>query len=192
MYNLTLLKYDLFDIALKDGYIVIRDNTTFETKCISAAEVYGILAAPTCTMFSFARTVAKIERDFSMGMKLVKKCLEIIWYCREQQGSILKFWALENPLGYLRQFIGKPPLTFNPNDYGDNYTKKTDLWGYYNFPKLNHRALTDEEKARCSINARTLPSLPDDYILPDGWNVTAAKRSMTSAKFAEAFYRANR
>lgn len=45
---------------------------------------------------------------------------------------------------------------------------------------------------RCSINARTLPSLPDDYILPDGWNVTAAKRSMTSAKFAEAFYRANR
>lgn len=192
VYNLTLPKYDLFDIELKDGYIIICCNETLKRECISAADVYGILAAPTCTMFSLARTVAKTERDFATGMKLVKKCLNIIWYCREQYNSKLKFWALENPLGYLRQFLGKPPLTFNPNDYGDNYTKRTDLWGYYNFPKTDFRELTDEEKTRCSINTRPLPPLPDDYILPDGWNGTAAKRSMTSKKFAEAFYKANK
>ena len=95
-------------------------------------------------------------------------------------------------MGYLRQFLGKPPLTFHPNDYGDNYTKKTDLWGYYNIPKMSRRELTAEEKERCAINNRELPPLPDGYIVPQGWNAMAARRSMTSGKFAEAFFRANK
>ena len=36
----------------------------------------------------------------------------------------------ENPMGFRRQFLGKPAFTFNPCDFGDAYTKKTDLWGY--------------------------------------------------------------
>lgn len=151
--------------------------------------VYGILAAPTCTMFSLARTTAKTPRDFTDGMKLVYRCLEIIWECRAN-GS-LKFWALENPVGYLRQFLGKPPLTFDPCNYGDTYTKKTDLWGYYNIPLTNKRALTEDEAYRCSINKRILPELPDGYILPGGWNRQAARRSMTSKCFAQAFFKAN-
>ena len=152
--------------------------------------VYGILAAPTCTMFSLARTTAKTPRDFNEGMKLVKRCLDIIWDAREE--GTLKFWALENPVGYLRQFLGKPYLTFDPCDYGDTYTKKTDLWGYYNIPAINKRALNQEEKERCSINKRILPELPNDYVLPDGWNSQAARRSMTSKCFANAFYLANK
>lgn len=152
--------------------------------------VYGILAAPTCTMFSLARTTAKTPRNFRGGLELVKRCLEIIWECRTQ--SPLCFWALENPQGYLRQFIGKPPLTFNPSDYGDAYTKKTDLWGYYNLPKLARRELTEEEKERCRINKRILPELPQDYVVPNGWSRQAARRSMTSAYFAKAFYEANK
>ena len=152
--------------------------------------VYGILAAPTCTMFSLARTTAKTPRDFAEGMKLVKACLDIIWRCRSREP--LAFWALENPMGYLRQFLGKPALTFNPFEYGDTYTKKTDLWGYFNEPKKAPREMTPEEIAACKINSRKLPDLPDGYCLPDGWNVTAAKRSMTSAYFAKAFFKANR
>lgn len=125
-------------------------------------------------------------------MALVRKCLDIVWYCRSREDSNLKFWALENPMGYLRQFLGKPALTFNPNDYGDCYTKKTDIWGYFNEPRKNPRALTEEEFLRCKINSRELPELPEDYIMPSGWNKTAARRSMTSAKFAEAFYKANK
>lgn len=120
----------------------------------------------------------------------MKACLEIIWLCRSREP--LKFWALENPTGYLRQFLGKPALTFNPSDYGDTYTKKTDLWGYFNEPKKTPRQLTAEEKAACKINARKLPDLPEGYVLPEGWNMTAAKRSMTSSYFAEAFFKANK
>ena len=153
-------------------------------------QVYGILAAPTCTMFSLARTTAKTPRDFAEGMQLVRRCLEIIWGCRIS--GDLKFWALENPQGYLRQFLGKPALTFDPCDYGDTYTKKTDLWGYFKEPKLSKRILTAEEIERCKINKRKLPELPTDYVIPDGWNKHAARRSMTSEHFAKAFYEANK
>lgn len=153
-------------------------------------DVYGILAAPTCTMFSLARTTAKTPRDLRGGMALVLRCLEIIHECR-YEGS-LKFWALENPVGYLRQFLGRPPLTFDPCDYGDPHTKKTDLWGYYNAPKKNPVPLTDEQKARLSINNRELPTLPSEYVLPDNFSRQAARRSMTPQGFANAFFRANK
>ena len=141
-------------------------------------------------MFSLARTTAKTPRDFEEGMHLVIRCLEIIWTCRYK--NKLAFWALENPMGYLRQFLGKPALTFDPCDYGDTYTKKTDLWGYFNEPRQSKRQLTEDEINRSKINNRILPELPDSYVLPDGWNLTAAKRSMTSKYFAEAFYKANK
>jgi hypothetical protein len=152
--------------------------------------VYGILAAPTCTMFSLARTTAKTPRDLEGGFELVHRCLEIIWYCRYHKG--LKFWALENPMGYLRQLLGKPPLTFNPSDYGANYTKRTDLWGYYNMPKKSKRKMTQEEKARCAVNNRVLPSLPNEYVLPDNFKPQQARRSMTDPHFAQSFFKANK
>lgn len=159
---------------------------------MNADEVYGILAAPTCTMFSLARTTAKTPRDFESGMKLVEKCLEIIWYCRASNDSALKFWALENPQGYLRQFLGRPPFTFSPEEYGENYTKKTDIWGYFNIPKKNPYRLSPDELLLSRRSNRVLPELPDDYIMPEGWSRQAARRSMTSKRFAEAFYKANK
>lgn len=153
-------------------------------------KVHGVLMAPTCTHFSLARTTAKTPRDLGEAMKLVRACLNIAEDCRAN-GNI-KFWALENPVGYLRQMLGKPPLTFNPNDYGANYTKKTDLWGYYNFPKKNKRKMTEEEIAKCSINNRDLPKLPEDYVLPDNFRPQQARRSMTDEHFALAFFKANK
>lgn len=52
--------------------------------------------------------------------------------------------------------------------------------------------MTEGEKLLSARNNRVLPQLPEDYVMPDGWNVQAARRSMTSAKFAEAFYKANK
>ncbi len=153
-------------------------------------KVYGILCAPTCTHFSLARTTAKTPRDLAGAMIVVRACLDIVEDCRANGN--LKFWALENPVGYLRQMIGKPPLTFNPIDYGANYTKKTDLWGYYNEPKKSPRKMTEEEKAKCAINNRDLPKLPDDYVLPDNFKAQQARRSITDSYFATAFYKANK
>ncbi|MCI9626508.1 MAG: hypothetical protein HFI90_06970 [Clostridia bacterium] len=189
---ITLPKYDLFDTHTHTRIIEFRNNFTEEIEAVNADKVYGILAAPTCTMFSLARTTAKTPRDFESGMKLVKKCLEIIWFCRTSNDSALKFWALENPQGYLRQFLGRPPFTFSPEEYGENYTKKTDIWGYFNNPKKSPYKLSRDDKLRTHINNRVLPELPDDYIMPKGWSRQAAKRSMTSKRFAEAFFKANK
>ena len=174
---ITTPQYDLFNYV---EYIYFIER------------VHGVLFAPTCTMFSLARTTAKTPRDLPGAMLLVNRGLEIIQNIRTHPKSNLKFWAMENPVGYLRQIIGKPPLTFNPLDYGANYSKNTDLWGYYNIPKKKPNKLTEEEKARCAVNNRKLPELPKDYVLPNDFRPQQARRSMTDEHFAEAFFKANK
>jgi hypothetical protein len=130
--NVTLPFYDILKTEIKGEYIIFKGGIRKPLR-IRIKDIYGILAAPVCTMFSFARTTAKIPRDLRQGMILVIACLNIVWECRYNHK--LAFWALENPRGYLRQFLGKPVFTFDPCDFGDPYTKKTDLWGYFNIPK---------------------------------------------------------
>ena len=189
---ITLPEYDLLERTDFEGDNIVFTRRDGTKENIIAREVYGILAPPTCTMFSLARTTAKTPRDLAGAMELVERCLRIIWFCREKDGPLLKFWALENPMGLLRQFIGRPLYTFSPEQFGESYTKKTDLWGYFNIPSGTPRKQTEEERL-CSIrNNRVLPELPEGYEMPEGWSRQAARRSMTSSKFAEAFYRANK
>lgn len=179
-YNVQLIthpKYDVFEYNYYKGFI---------------NKIHGVLFAPTCTHFSMARTTAKTPRDLENAMKLVNRGLFIIQSIRCSHKNNLKFWAMENPCGYLRQIIGKPSLTFNPMDYGANYSKKTDLWGYFNHPKKSPVKLTEEEKARCAINNRLLPELPNEYVLPNDFRPQQARRSMTDKHFAEAFFKANK
>lgn len=176
------------------GYTVINVTLPEYDVCTyqPPENVYGIIAAPPCTMFSLARTRAKKERDFNEGMKIVKACLNIIWKCREtpkyRKDGCLKFWALENPAGFLRQFLGYPYFTFNPCDFGDAYTKKTDLWGFFNKPKkLPAVELSEDEKQRCKVNNRKLPSISGITGIKQ-----AARRAITPKGFAEAFFMSNK
>lgn len=176
-----------YEVILVDPAYGGEDVKTFKPP----KNVHGILAAPPCTMFSLARTRAKKPRDFREGMEIVEACLRIIWECRfdplySKDGS-LKFWALENPMGFLRQFLGKPAFTFDPCDFGDPYTKKTDIWGYFNEPKKNPIELTEEQKTLCATNSRKLPSISD--FTGSG---QAARRAMTPQGFAKAFFKANK
>jgi len=148
--------------------------------------VYGILAAPPCTMFSLARTTAKEPRNLREGMKLVRACMNIIWRCREQHK--LKFWALENPMGYLRQFLGNPLWSFDPSQFHEDYNKTTDVWGYFKPPRKSKRTrycTTDD-------NTRKLPPIPADYKRDENMTALQIKRSITSSKFAQAFYQVNK
>jgi len=158
---------------------------------VAPKNVYGILAAPPCTMFSLARTKAKRERNFKEGMEIVKACLKIVWDCRYEpkyrKDGCLKFWSLENPMGFLRQFLGMPVFTFDPCDFGERYTKKTDLWGFFNIPKGKRILLTNEEKELCKINNRKLPSFSDIT-----GSKQAARRAITPDGFSRAFYQANK
>ena len=178
--NVTLPFYDVLKTVIKCDYIIFQGGNKGILP-VSIYEVYGILAAPVCTMFSFARTRAKTPRDFAKGMELVIACLNIIWKCRYK--NKLAFWCLENPMGYLRQFLGKPAFTFDPCDFGDLYTKKTDLWGYFNIP------LKDPGKTAMKYweKYERLPSISDFT-----GSKQKARRAITPQGFAKAFYEANR
>ncbi len=175
---ITLPYYDILKTHISfSGRIMFQGESRMVIRC---EDIYGILAAPVCTMFSFARTTAKIPRDFEKGMKNIVVTLNIIWACRYK--TKLKFWALENPLGYLRQFLGKPYLTFNPTDYGDYYNKRTDIWGYFNKPCKSKVKLDRKQKA---LNYRNSRKLPKGKSLPE-------RRAITPPGFAKAFYEANK
>jgi len=176
-----------------NGYTVI--NVTLPKYDVRLYEppknVYGILAAPPCTMFSFARTNAKKSRNLNEGMSLILGCLRIIWQCQYQiksdttKESPLKFWALENPYyGMLRWFLGEPAFIFNPYDFGDNYKKETALWGYFNIPRVN--PINCDKPKFDKLKTKEIHS---EYY---GKLTRQERRAITPMGFATAFYEANK
>lgn len=135
--------------------------------------VYGILAAPPCT--HLARCGARWWKQKGQpalfeALAIVDACMRIILISKP------KFWCLENPVGRLSLYLGRPKIYFNPYDYGNPYTKKTCLWGKFNFPIKN-------------------PVQPIDknfiHTMSPGPNRTL-RRSITPSGFAQAFFEANR
>lgn len=160
---------------------------------VYSGKVYGVLSAPPCTMFSMARTVAKTPRDMRSAMEVVQACLDIIAECQYDGRPRLKFWALENPKARLRWFLGEPKHTFQPFDYGDPHSKKTDVWGMFNANlKKNPVELDEKQRKQSHLNSRELPPLPPEYVLPNDTNKRAAQRAITPYGFAKAFYEANK
>lgn len=194
---------------LEAGYdvrlITLPANNVFDY--IPPKNVYGILAAPTCTHFSIARTNAKKPRDLEAAMKLVKRCMDIIWECSYElrnenaRKPTLQFWALENPKGFLQYFLGKPTLVFQPSEFGDRYQKPTHLWGNFNIPKKTPIELTKEEKVKFGQHSQTLPMYDErtffnengyEYDNKCGQDKRAVRRSITPPLFAKAFYEDNK
>ena len=186
--------YDVRNITLPD--CDVRAYQPPENVC-------GILAAPPCTMFSYARSRAKTPRDLDQGMEIVISCLKIVWTCIEgayKKGNVgsFKFWALENPYhGFLKKFLGKPAFLFDPWEFGDGYQKKTALWGYFTEPIKTPVPMTEEVKSALKGN-RVMNTIKFDYlkskdIHPEvfGKFDRQTRRSITSQGFAKAFYKAN-
>ena len=108
-----------------------------------------ILAAPPCTDFTVSGGRYWKRKDSEGSTKkslaIVHACLRLVLLCKP------KVWALENPVGRLPDFIGPYQMKFDPCDFGgwlpedhqpeyekiparDAYTKKTCLWGDFDFP----------------------------------------------------------
>ena len=140
--------------------------------------IYGILAAPPCTHLagSGARWWdTKGEGCLLDALSIVDACLRIV---------LIKdpiFWALENPVGRLSKFLGKPKMYFNPCDYGDGYTKKTALWGKFNKPESIYKPTFGDLSWKIS-KIHLMPPSED----------RPALRSVTPQGFAWAFYEANK
>jgi len=168
--NITLPMFNILDSYIQEQCIKLKPH--------------GILAAPPCTQFSFARsrnTNLKKPRDLELGMKLIMACLKIIWKCQfkiEKQSAkktTLKFWALENPNGFLKYFLGKPAYIFDPWYFGDMYKKRTQLWGWFSKPKQAFFIKPNVPKFGYD---KRIKSNPKD-------------RAITPSGFAKAFFEAN-
>jgi hypothetical protein len=135
--------------------------------------IHGILAAPPCTMFCRMRMCRGTPTDaqFQEALSVVDACLRAVVVCRP------KWWALENPQGYLSRWLGRPRLKFDPSDYGDPWTKNTWLWGDFVPPMFRKvRAIGPwmlRKKNRPGVN-------PDNSL-----------NSVTAPGFARAFFDAN-
>ena len=182
--------YDVRLITLPD-----YDVRTYEPP----ENVYGILAAPPCTEFSLAKNGSHRKRDLAVGMETVKAVFHIIWKCQLQ--GTLKFWVIENPVGLLRRFLGKPAYTFFQWWFGDLGIKRTDLWGQFREPKQLIFKRPDDpyfvkqyksgKKNQFAWTAPQCPKWARDYISKQPDKI-AALRAITPQGFAKAFFKTNK
>jgi len=136
---------------------------------IPEMSVHGILAAPPCTVFSYARQRYGLPtRDELLdATSIVDACLRAVIIYKP------KWWALENPRNKLRGYLGPPKMVFKRWWFEDEQEKPTCLWGDFNFPAY------DPGKRTKSSTFKTKRQNADkrDAITPPG--------------FAQAFFEAN-
>jgi hypothetical protein len=132
------------------------------------AHVHGILCAPVCTVFSYARNrYPPTDAEILHALSLVDACHRIV---RVQDP---RWWALENPRNKLRRYLGPARLEFYQWEYGDAGHKPTCIWGDFTVPAKQPKPRTKPSTWRTKQeNAR-----PEDAITPAG--------------FARAFFESN-
>ena len=134
----------------------------------TTARVHGILAAPACTVFSYARNrYEPTEAEYLQALSLVDACHRIVLAQKPD------WWALENPRNKLRRYLGPARLEFYQWEYGDHGHKPTCIWGEFVPPMKQPKPRTKPSTFGTQYeNARL-----DDAITPAG--------------FARAFFEAN-
>jgi hypothetical protein len=203
---ITLPEYDVCEITccsvIGNPCLLMKNHSRGEFETINVSKVYGILAAPPCTEFSILNCKAEARnRDEEAGMQIVNACKTVINYV-ECNSKDLKFWAMENPVGYLRQYAGKPIFTFQPWEFGDPWTKRTDIWGNFNIPIKKYTDWEDVSKLPIYTRPnREKPSIAylhksAQALIPQlqcfQVKTDADFRAITPPGFAKAFYEANR
>ena len=138
--------------------------------------VHGILAAPPCDHFALSGArwwEGKGEQAILDGLAIVDACLRAVAIYRPT------WWVLENPVGRLRRWLGPPAWSFDPCDFGDPYTKRTHLWGHFT-PPVPLMSVQARRAVAPSLGSKMHTAVRDK-----------ARRSVTPAGFAQAFFEAN-
>lgn len=130
--------------------------------------VYGVLAAPPCTVFSKASgSRQRTETEMLEAVGCMDAVMRIVYKAKPA------FWAVENPQGRMKQWLGEPVLKFQPFHYGDPYSKYSYLWGSFNAPEVQQ-----------------LEPVESDRTTNSGWGMRS--RSNTPKGFSRKFFEANR
>lgn len=136
--------------------------------------VWGVLAAPPCEEFSLAKNGR--DRDFRRGLETVSACLRVIWTVKP------RWWALENPVGLLSRWLGRPQLVFEPYQFGDLWSKRTAIWGSFAEPQRGpYVQPIDGGGPLCVVCYPDAPAVCS----------VASHRAVTPPGFARAFFEAN-
>ncbi|MCP4216281.1 MAG: hypothetical protein GY765_16655 [bacterium] len=163
-----------------------KDGTDVRLMKLPDRPIYGILAAPPCTCFAIAGNgIRRTNQAMIDALSIVDACLRLVFACRP------KFWALENPVGKLRHYLGEPAFYFDPCDYGDhgeNYTKRTCLWGEFNAPKPRNRL----EPIKPPNGHHSIDKFNLQRGVLGGGVKRSRVRSVTPSGFAQAFFEVNR
>lgn len=172
--------YDVRLVTLPDN-----DVLTYEPP----ENVYGVLAAPPCTCFCNASSQywKRFDDDGSTkaALDVVNACLSIIDKCKP------KFWALENPRGRLRRYIGNPIYSYYQYEFGGKFYKQTFLWGNFN-TFIIKGPVNPNPVNLTEANLSELYQLPAGYVLAGSqMNKRAAQRSIYAPYFPLAFFEAN-
>lgn len=140
----------------------------------------GVLMAPPCTQFSGSGARHWIKKDIEgatvHAVDTVHNCLAV----KDHLDPV--WWVLENPVGRLMRLVpevGPVRLQFDPSDYGDPYSKRTQLFGEFN---------TNLKKVPVSV-AHERGSSPIHRAAPG--DDRSKFRSITPLGFANAFFEAN-
>lgn len=145
-----------------------EDVRLLRTSVIRTPPVVGILAAPPCTCFSYARNrYPPSDDELREALSVVDACLRVIAVHRP------KWWALENPRNKLRGYLGPARLEFEQWQYGDGGVKPTCIWGDFNSPTFRPKPRTKPS----TFGTSKPNAVPEDAITPPG--------------FARAFFEAN-
>lgn len=153
-----------------------------------------ILCAPPCTDFTVSGAQYWPAKDADgrtlASLALVDACLRAVALYQP------RVWALENPVGRLRRWLGPPADAWDPCDFGgwlaaeeasgplsppqDAYTKKTLLWGRFAPPERR----PVEPVRECAQGS---------WLMKLGGKSERTKelRSVTPLGFARAFHAAN-
>ena len=143
--------------------------------------VHAVLSAPVCTVFSGSGAKhRRTDEQIRLGLSLVDASYRIatITEC--------DVFAMENPVGKLRKWIGPPLYRFQPHWFAglsdepltEAYTKRTCLWGWFNTNLPRH----DVDPVHGSMLWRKYGGKSER---------TKEMRSMTPQGFARSFYAAN-
>ena len=160
------------------GYNVIRvdiqtDGTDVRLMKLPDTPIHGVLAAPPCTVFALSGNRWKrSDEEMIQGLSVVDACVRVAYAVKPA------WWVLENPVGKLKHYLGKPAMYFQPCDYGDPYTKRTALWGEFNTDLATSPVEpTEGSKMWAQYGGKSMR--------------TKNARSATPLGFARAFFEAN-
>ena len=144
-----------YDIKLGDDILESAPIAEVQEMIAEGKQVVGVISQPPCTCFTSTSAWAWETRYSKDDRAMVNKMFgpdAAKWFSRPldytkalvaisdaivgeaKAAGTLKFHMLENPVGRIAKTMGMPDpvIRFQPHNFGNDYTKRTNYWGEFN------------------------------------------------------------